>query len=213
MLYYIDFLVAIYTLACGCIFIRKRKSYNTAHLLVLLYIFYGGLNGIMMRLSAIYLKNNILFINIFVLIEFCLVVYYYYLSSSSKFRKQILLVLCAIFITILITELGNKSPLEYLNYSALFSSTSLIFLALYSLLSMINNTKEKLITNDPSFWINLGVIMYFSCTLFIFGLERYYVKYNNLNLLITYLLLFFAIVYYSLLSLGLWKASQKQISS
>jgi hypothetical protein len=213
MLYYIGLIFEFYLLACGFFLIRKRKSYNTAHLIILFYIFFGALNEISMRLSAIYFKSNILLINLFVVIEFCLVSYYYYLSSDSRFKKQIFYTLCAIFITILITELGNKSPLEYLNYSALFSSTSLIFLALYSLLSMINNTREKLITNDPSFWINLGVIIYFSCTLFIFGLERYYVKYNNLNLLITYLLLFFAIVYYSLLSLGLWKASQKQTSS
>jgi hypothetical protein len=187
----------------------KKRYFEKAHSLIHLFIFVTFINEILLRLFALIFKNNVPVINIYGFVEFAIILAFYY-NFLSNFKSKILfLSLELIFIILFVYELYSRSIFTPFSFSFLFANFTLVSLACLAFRKIVKNSPTTLITDYSYFWINSGILIYYSCTLFVFGLERYLVKYELLNEVLFYILNFFIFIYYSLLSIGLWKTSKK----
>ncbi len=162
-----------------------------------------------MRFCAWYFQNNTPIYNLLSVFEFSFFFAFYYKIIGQGMHRFIYFLLLFIFFTAYSTELINKGLFSMFNYSFLYENSILVFLAVVAFFKMINHPRESLISNYSVFWINTAVLIYFSCTFFIFGLRRYTLNLYLLTAVTGYLHLFFIFVFYGLLSIGLWKTSKK----
>jgi hypothetical protein len=209
MLYYTTLFLLAYMLFLCIGVVKFRKSFDIAHSLIFYYIIFSFVNEILLRLCIRLFHNNIPLYNLFSLFEFSILTAFYCRTLFVRQRKSFHISLVLLFLLIYFLELIYKGPFEMLNYSFLFSNSLLVVLAIASFRKIANNSEAFIITDNPLFWINSAILIFFSCTIFIFGLKRYTLKYTLLTSVTNYLLLLFIFVFYSLLTVGLWKTSKK----
>ncbi len=209
MLYYTALIFLPFLLILGIIGFTKRKNYDTTHSIIFYYIIFGFINEIVLRLCAIIFKNNILVYNLSSLLEFFIFFYFFYSYINKNVGKFVYSLILGIFLATYFIELADKGFFSMPTYSPLCKNVLLIILGIIAFRKITTQVETPLITDYPIFWINSSILIYFSCTLFIFGLRKYTLHLPNLTLVSIYLHLFFAFVFYSLLSIGLWKTSKK----
>jgi len=187
----------------------KKKSYDATHSLIHFFVVLGLMNEILIRVFALYFKNNTPFYNFSSLVEFFLLFYFYFRFIGDGLNKLSYFLILFVFMFFYISELIDKGIFVAFSYSFLLKNGIFIFLAIISFRKIINLPQDSLITNYSMFWINTAILIYYSCTLFIFGLRKYTLHLPTLTLVTIYLHIFFILVFYSLLSVGLWKTSKK----
>jgi hypothetical protein len=209
MLYFSALILLPFLLFLSIINFSKRKSYDTTHSLIFFAIIFAFVGETLMTFCAWYFKNNIPVYNSLSLFEFSFFFVFYYKIIGQGLNRFVYFLLLLIFFTSYSIELADKGLSSMFSYSFLYENSILIFLAIVAFLKMINKPQDSLISDYSVFWINTAVLTYFSCTFFIFGLRKYTVHLPALTLVTLYLHLFFIFVFYSLLSMGLWKTSKK----
>lgn len=211
MLYYIGLIfIPFLVLLCILGFI-KRKSYDAAHSLIYISILFALISEVLMRIFAWYFKNNIVLYNLSGLIEFFIFFMFFYNYIGKSISRYIYLIFVSLFLIFYTIEITDKGLLLMFNYTFLYKNVLLLSLAIVALPKIVNSGETPIITDYSIFWINTAILVYYSCTLFIFGLRKYTVHLSTLTLVASYLHLFFAFTFYSLLSVGLWKTSRKLI--
>jgi hypothetical protein len=213
MLYYIGLTLNPFLLIL-CIFgFIKRKQYDTAHSFIFYAIIFALVSEVGMKLSGWYFKTNIVIYNISSLIEFLIFFLFYFIFLGKKSNKTIFVVALLVFVTFYSLEFLQKGLNSIFSYSFLYKNSILLVLAVVAMPKITGNVKATLITNYSMFWVNTAVLVYYSCTLFIFGLRKYTLHLPSLTLVATYLHLFFIFVFYGMLAIGLWKADRNWTSS
>jgi len=187
----------------------KRKSYDTTHSLIHYLMLLGLSSEALMLLCASYFKNNIPIYNLINLVEFFLVFYFYFKFIRFRLNKFIYLLILFGFLLFYSFEFFNKGIFNMFVFSFLYKNIALVILAVIAFEKIISAPQDSLISDYSIFWINTAILIYYSCTLFIFGLRKYTVHLPTLTLVTVYLHIFFILVFYSLLSIGLWKTSKK----
>lgn len=208
MLYLIGLTLTPFLLFLCILGFIKFKNYDTAHSLIFYAILFGFTSEVLMKLSARYFHNNIIVYNLSSIIEFLLLFSFYYTFIGKGLNKYMYLLFLSVFLVSNLTELYNKGPFTMFTYSFLIKNTILLFLATVAFRKIINSHKTSIISDYSIFWINTSILIYYSCTLFIFGLRKYTLHLPSLALVTVYLHLFFIFVFYGLLSIGLWKTSR-----
>lgn len=209
MLYCIILILIPYLLLLSVFGYIKRKEYDTAHYLIYYSIILALTSEFLMRLSGWYFKTNIAIYNISSLLEFFVIFLFYYKFIGKEIPNYIYIAVLIIFLVFYFIELSFRGLLTMFNYSFLYKNITLIVLALLALPKIINYGKISIITNYSIFWINTAILVYYSCTLFIFGLRKHTLHLSTLSAVATYLHLFFIFIFYSMLSVGLWKVNRK----
>ncbi len=212
VLSFFGYFLLLFLLIINIVALSTRKKRDKCHSLIHVYVFGSLINEILLRLFALIFKNNTLIYNFFSLFEFSVLFYFYYLFLISYYDKKIFKFFFLVFVSVFLSELIVKSPFTLLNYSCLYTNLLLVTLALLSFRIIIRATPTQLITDYSYFWINCAILIYYSCTLIIFGLRSLSYQYSGFNEITNLLLYLFIILYYSLLTVGLCKASKKQTS-
>lgn len=208
-LHYIEYFFIFSLLIISILFYVKKKHIDSDHILIYYFIIFSFINEILLRIFAILYRNNIILINFFICFEFIILLTFYYKFIGNKKNKVVFIALFFLFIIVVVTEACFKPCYVFFNISSLFANIVLIMLAVVSFKNIIKKLPETIITNYSYFWINSAILIYYTSTLFIFGLMRYSLKFGNFNLVLSYTLIFFIFVYYLFLSIGLWKALKK----
>lgn len=208
-LYYVEYFIIISLIIINIIFFLKRKHFESPHSLIYYFIIGCCIHEIFIKISAIIFKNNTILINIFGCFEYIILLAFYYKFIGSKKNKAVFIALFFLFLLFVAIEAYFKPYFVFFNNSFVFANIVLIILAVVSFRNIIRNVPETIITDYSYFWLNSAILIYYTCTLFIFGLMRYSVKFSNFNLVLNYTLIFFIFIYYLFLSVGLWKASKK----
>ena len=210
--YYLEYTLLFFLILVNVVIFFWKRNFDKNHSLIYYFILGSTANEILLYVSAYIFKNNVLIYNIFGTFEFLILLYFYYRYTTPSISKKIFISVFISFATVFLTELLFKSPFVVTNYSFLFTNVSLVVFSTYSFRIIINKTPTQLISDYSYFWINCAVVVYYSCTLIIFGLVRLSGTYSVFNTVSRLLLYFFILIYYSLLAVGLWKASKKQTS-
>lgn len=211
MLYYITLTIIPFLTILSFLGLLKRRNYNTAHSLIYLSIVFALVSEVFMKLSGWYFKTNIAIYNISSLIEFLIFFFFYFKYLEKDINSYLLVCLLLVFLSFYTIELFQKGLNSMFSYSFLYKNTSLLILAIIAISKITKQVKTSFITGYSIFWINTAILVYYSCTLFIFGLRKYTLHLQTLTLVATYLHLFFIFVFYGMLSIGLWKASKNLI--
>ena len=144
-------------------------------------------------------------ISLFLLIEMiCFYFYFSVLIKNNLLLKGIRIV-PVIYLSVLVFK-WREYGFEYILHNPLYFTQSLMILALAALyLFFLFNTKPKPnLLNEPSFWITIGALLYFLCTVPIYISNKYI--FNEEGLIVDTGLFSINYVCYSLLFLLLTRA-------
>lgn len=188
---------------------RNIRFYDKPHLVIYSVIVFALISEILLRLSAWYFKNNVVLYNIFNLVEFFFFYFFYYRLLGNSLSKITYALLLIVFFIFYFYEFYCNGIMAYSSYSYLYKNTVLVYLSVILFRKISNTPLYTLITDYSIFWINIAVLIYYSSTFFVFGLRKYAYYLNVLTDISVYIHVFFILVFYGLLSIGLWKVSKK----
>lgn len=155
--------------------------------------------------------NNILISHIYVVVEFTALFAYFmeFLGTSEKKYNYIPPLLFALFVGGYVF-LWND-PFQMNAVPRTVESIIMIALTLFTYRHVMKNSGAENLWNFPLFWINSAVLIYFSSNLLLFYFSSYIATVTNgLSGWIWTVHLVFMTIYYSLISIGLWKTPQTQ---
>jgi hypothetical protein len=169
------------------------------------YIFYSTLLTFLSYYLWVKKENNILILNINTIFEliFLSLMYAVCFRRTAQWIISILTVLVLGFgISVFITQ-GNSTL--HSNTKTAESILIIIFSTMY-FIKLLNMPAKKPLNGAPMFWINCGLLVYFSAGLFLFALSN---KINKLQPEIVHFIwgldMLFTLASYTLLIIGIWK--------
>ena len=151
--------------------------------------------------------NNIELINIYTLVEFSLY-NLFYLGYFKGHNTKVLF-------RLLFPVIGVTMIIDYLIYgtdrmgiiSGILESIVFVSASLYLFYEVINHNTVQNFASSYFFWINTGILLYFSGSLLIITFDNYILTYypKNHSIIWSTVHSFFNITYNILLSIGIWK--------
>ena len=135
------------------------------------------------------IKNNLWAYDIYVLVETMLVGFACYKLIDNKLLKKTIPWVLGGFTGLLIVHVLLKGVNQPPIMSLMVSNIILTCLFLYVMIQLINT---RAIGREPLFWISIGLIIYYGCSIPYWGVFSYLLK-NDLPLLQKLLMLFWVI--------------------
>lgn len=201
-------------LAIGCILITtlvslwhyKYLSVSLKLLSILLCI--SSVITVVMTYLSIHHTNNLVYYNVYTIVEFIFLGFFFQDLFSSRRVKILVLGLILVFTGFAICNLFFIEGISnYNSYSLAIESILCIGLSLFYFLEMFKELKIPRLEKSPYFWINTGILFYFSGNLFLFTFSHYLQQKGGSMLADIYIMSpFIGIVYYTLLTIGLWNS-------
>ncbi len=158
-------------LVAGCL--RYKKLSVSMHILLLLLL-YSSINTAVTSWLAIKGINNLLFINIFTLVELTLLGWVFHRVFESRGLKgftMVAILACAAFSVINLFFIQGLSAIN--SYSLALGSMLLTVLALLFYYKIFREEKVQRLERYPLFWLSSGVLLYFAGNLFVFLFSSY----------------------------------------
>ncbi len=113
--------------------------------------------------------NNYPIFNLYTIVEFFLLTGIYYLSFTDRFTRRLLQILGLVFLLFALADLWLIEGLFKLNsYTLALEALILMPLSLLFFIRINRELRVPVLTRYPMFWINSGVLIYFSGNLFLF---------------------------------------------
>jgi hypothetical protein len=152
--------------------------------------------------------NNMIIFNLFTLVEFFFIMLFFKIFFDQFSRTKLhFIIMILFFFLVLYTGFISEAFRLFDNLSV--SIESIIFI-IYSLISFFFIMKNLIYDNllvAPFFWVNCGILIYFSGNLFYFAFSNYLQKNTEQSLLqLSVIHSIFNILYYVTLTIGFWKA-------
>jgi hypothetical protein len=151
--------------------------------------------------------NNYYIFHLFTIIEFILISLFYLLFFRRYLHPAYLLVPIPVFLIIAFVDYKINGFNTMDNFSA---SVEAILLSVYALVSFLFIMRKLLFENilsEPFFWINSGVLFYFSGSLLVFAFSNYFLTFEPSNQYVLWSIPQFLNIFYNILiCIGFWKA-------
>lgn len=182
LLFIILLIVHSLPLICFALFYKHNKKLFS--ILIFSYCLYSIINDLIRRftLPTISFQNipkiDFIFLSIYTIIEYALLSIYIYNLLRNKLLKNILLLLSVLFLVIAIGNLIYSYQLKSSEIDSIplaVSSLILISGSIIYFFESIQNPDVTFIYSKPSFWVVVGIMIYFSGTFFLF------LQYENLS--------------------------------
>lgn len=177
---------------------------------ILLLTFLSFVSSFITMVLWLNVTNNMYIGNIYTLLEALLLfmVYKEYLGKifSDMFFVSIVSIFCAFF---LFNILYIQGFYEINSYSRTLESMLMIFFSLLYFYQVMQTLDSENLMREPMFWLNSGVLLYFSANVFIFIFSSFVSKYSiDLNLIIWAIHSLFHTIFFIMLSTALWVVPQ-----
>lgn len=147
-------------------YISKKENYFTPiHLIIIAAFIFEILSLIL----SIFKKNLTYISQIYTIIEFSLVCHYYISYFKKNIRARLLYLMIPIYVLLSIYEFiykNNGNTFE--NVSLIIESIFFIVVGLLSFVYLVKYRINELITDIPFFWVNSGILVYFSGNILLF---------------------------------------------
>ncbi|NII27008.1 hypothetical protein HB364_18095 [Pseudoflavitalea sp. X16] len=159
-----------------------------------------------------YRINNLFLLHIYTVEECGMLLWFY----SYLWRERIpLRVFLYVFLSFLVFAVINSMLLQPLTqnntYARSIEAVIMIACAIAFFYKMLSEARIHKPERSPYFWINTGLLIYFSGSLLLFTLSNYIrgPEYKQLRMDIWTLHAFFNILLYTFITIGLWKQRRK----
>jgi len=205
---------AIGTVIPVCVGFIRRKFLDFDSKLIFILFILGTLVEILSRLYSNYIsKNNILFFNIYQILETGVITTYYYRLIPNKYFKNIILFTLLIFMlySSLIVYSNHSNALN--SFSFTIESIVFAFLATLQFHYLLKYPRYHNIISAPIFWVNSAFLLYFSGSLFLHLFSQYLISHAQYAFFELWGLWhsILSLIFYTLISIGLWKTKTSQI--
>ena len=174
----ITYVTYIITIIIFLIFLNRNKNINS--IIIFSYILYSLTNDILTEkhiLSKIGIDSNIL-LYVFTIVEFLLLFIYLFLFLQETRVKKFLLISAVIFLLIASYNFFENNFKSFKSVDTIFIAVSSIILIVGSIVYLFESIQKPdidFIYSKPSFWVVVGIMIYFSGTFFLF------LQYENLS--------------------------------
>ena len=167
--YYLLILINIIVLAIGY---KKITKPFTPFLILLPLVFITQLAG---DFSKVYHFNKYPAYHIYIAIELLLLSAYYYRLFRSR-KNKILLAACLLLFVVFLLSHYYRNPAAFFEagfFDFVVASVVIIICTIIYFIEEINMEKEEIFYQNPSFWINIGNLFFYTGCLFVMGFNLY----------------------------------------
>lgn len=157
------------------------------------------------------LKNTLVFLHLYVPLEFLLLGFTYLYALRGYFNTKFLLVIIVGFeFYCLINPIFFQNINEY-THARSISSLLLILLSILYFHKVVIEAKIESLSKEPMIWINTAVLIYFSGNLFYNVLFSFILDYSReFSKMTTYYFVVLTAFFYLLIAIGFWKVGKQQ---
>lgn len=197
------------TLLVGSIIYFSQKIIELKkHILFLSFLSF--IANFIMAVLWLNIVNNMYIGNIYILLETLLLFMIYKRNLGKIFSDVFFGSIVSIFCLLaLFNILYIQGFYEINNYSRTLESIFMIFFSLSYFYKIMQTLDSDNLVKEPMFWLNAGVLLYFSANVFIFIFSSFVSKYSiELNLVIWTIHSFFYAIFFIMLSAALWVVPQ-----
>ena len=156
--------------------------------------------------------NNMYLLHIYTVLEYALWSMFYYQLFERKFVKKVIVSLLILFVLFAVTNTLYWQSLQvYNSYSRSVEGAFLLCFAIAWFYKVFVNGKIIKLETHPVFWINAGVLVYFSGSLLLFVTNNFLVKISRQHFFEAWALHgLFLIIHYLLIAIGIWLIKYKK---
>lgn len=146
-----------------------RKKWTPALRVLFYYLVFAGLINLISTIMATYRINNLPLLHLYTAVEFCAIAYVYYLAPVPVFARRIFGILLILFpLLCLLNVLFLQPPTEFNSNVRTLESILIAGISLFYLGRTVAGERD-LWSRDPYNWISMGLLLYFSGSLFLFS--------------------------------------------
>jgi len=187
--------------------IRYRKL-DWAMKTVACYVFLGAFVQSFSSYLNAKNQNNLWLLHLYTPLEFTCIVCFYGIVLRGFVKKTMMVGLGLGFaILSALNSAFLQSVTTFNTYARSLEGILVILLCLIWCYHTLTEMKIKRLEQDPVFWVNTGLLLYFSGNVLLFAFSNYIVDINRaLNLYIWAFHALFSILLYFFITVGLWKA-------
>lgn len=204
---YISTLFSTLSFIVGLLCIKSINRYLVPIFLIVFVSFVTDIINVVLVRSNI---NNHFIFHFYTVIEFILISFFYILFLKKYLSPVFLLLPIPVFLIVAFIDyrINGLNSMDSLS-----ASVEAILLSMYALFSFFFVMRKLLFENilsEPFFWINSGILFYFSGGLLVFAFSNYFLAFEPLNQNALWSIPQFLNIFYNILiSIGFWKARAK----
>lgn len=182
------------------------KSSNNSTSLIVLSVFYFLMNFTIFFFYLNSFKNQDLLVNIYLILEFILIVIFYYSLLSGFCFKLFFKLLIPIYLLVITISLQYFNIFENSLILNVFQKVTLLVLSLVYLFFLFKTSKHENLYESDFFWINTAVLIFNASTIYLSIFENF-LRSNQSQMYYVLWPIFqvSGIVYFILFTIGLWK--------
>ena len=200
---YINTFFSVPSLIAGLLCMKAVKGYLVPLFVYVSVSFVTEMINFVLSQSGI---NNMFVFRFYTIIEFILISFFYHLFYKQYLKSSYLLLLIPVFLVVSFIDYKINGLNAMDNFS---SSVSAILLSLYALVSFLFIMRKLIFENimsEPFFWINSGVLFYFSGSLLVFAFFNYVYTYQQSYQDALWIIPQFLNIFYNIfICIGFWK--------
>lgn len=202
-------IIQLLTFAVVPAFIISCFKYSKLSLPLKQITYYIFLSIITEMVVLIFSRNhweNLSLLHFYTLAEFFILYRFFFLSLKGFIPSRIIHVIAICFIALSSLNSIFLQKLDQYNSNARGVCAFLVILGTLALFyRIISEMKVLILAKYPIFWINAGLLTYFSSSFFLFIMSNYILHLNNtLNVYIWMVHSILNVILYTMISIGLW---------
>lgn len=203
----ISVLFSAFTFIVGLLWFKFLKGYLVPLLVLVSFSFATDVVNIVFAKSNI---NNLYIFHFFTIIEFILISLFYSLFFRKQLKSGYFLLPIPIFLIVAFIDYKINGLNSMDHFSTSIESILLSIYALFSFLFIMRKLLFENLLSEPFFWINSGVLFYFSGNLLVFAFSNYFLATELSNHSALWSIPQLLNIFYNILIIiGFWKARAK----
>ena len=194
--------------------IYRLKHLSTSEKLIFLLFLLGAITELTSEIYINFIsKNNLYILNTYQIIETVVIALFFFKLTENKLKKASLVIFISSFVVIGAYHLYTNGNKTLSNLCLTIESLAIISFVLLTFHSIF---KKEIYTNllaAPLFWFNSGFLFYFAGNLYLHLFSQYLIAHAQYAFFELWGLWhsLFSIIFYILISIGLWKTKKSQI--
>ena len=190
----------------------RFKRFNTTYKLLSLLLICAGILSFIAYILHGKKLNNMLISHVYTIIEYLFWSLIYMRLFANNTIKKLIITSIGIVITFTILNIILWQPLEiYNSYSKSLESGFLVCFSIGWLYKVFVDQSIKRLETHPVFWINAGVLIYFSGSFLLFIMNNFLMEIPLIEFFEAWALHgIFIMIHYLFISIGLWLIKHKK---
>lgn len=151
--------------------------------------------------------NNLWLLHYYTVFEFSLIAWFFGIILEGFIQPKLILIVGIGFgIASMLNSIYLQPLNEFNTYARSLEGVLVILMALAWYFRTLSEMKVKRLQDEPLFWVNTALLLYFSGSVLLFAFSNFLLSLNrSLNLYIWAFHGIFSALLYSFVSIGVWK--------